>query len=368
MGIRRSIIAAAGIALLGISSAACRMPSRYDVAVVADGLDHPWDAAFAPGGELLFTERVGDINVRRGGRVTTFNRPPDVVQSGEGGMMGIAVDPAFATNRRIYTCYLSNQSGALDVRVVRWEVSADWRTLAKRRRPRDRHPGDERAALRLPHPLRPRQDAVDHDGRRGGADQPAEPEVARRQGPAHHDRRQGGAGNPGGALLPQIYAYGFRNPQGISFRPADGRPFIIEHGPGCDDEITALRAGGNGGWDPVAPGNPAAYNERVPMTDLRKFPNALRPAWSSGCPTIAPSGGTFVDDPDWGLRNNQMAVAVLKGQQLRMIRIADGQTDAGTAIITNQGRLRVAVDGPDGKLYVLVDANPGRIITVDPVP
>ena len=56
---------------------------------------------------MFFTERVGDVNVLRGGQVTTFNRPADVAPRGEGGMMGIAVDPAFASNRRIYTCYIT---------------------------------------------------------------------------------------------------------------------------------------------------------------------------------------------------------------------------------------------------------------------
>lgn len=348
------------MAVLALSAAACRVPSRYDVAVVLDGLENPWDAAFTSDGSLLFTERVGDVNVLRGGQVTTFNRPPDVVQSGEGGMMGIAVDPAFDANRRVYTCYLSNQG---DVRVVRWEVSADWTTL------------DNAAPLVTGIPVTSGR----HSGCRtrfgpdgylwittGDAAAPTNPQNPQSLGGKVLRITTDGAGapdNPGGALDPKIYAYGFRNPQGISFR-ADGRAFIVEHGPVCDDEITALSPGGNGGWDPVGGGG---YNENVPMTDLAKFPDALRPSWSSGCPTIAPSGGTFVTAADWGDRSGQMALAVLKGQQLRMINLADGASDPGGAVVTGQGRLRVAVEGPDGKLYVLVDANPGRIITVDPV-
>ena len=69
-------------------------------------------------------------------------------------------------------------------------------------------------------------------------------------------------GNMAAPYLPEIYAYGFRNPQGITFR-SDGIAFLIEHGSNRDDEITPLTAGGNGGWNPV-PG----YNESVPMTDL----------------------------------------------------------------------------------------------------
>ena len=64
----------------------------------------------------------------------------------------------------------------------------------------------------------------------------------------------------------------------------------MEHGPDRNDEVNRLVAGGNGGWDPV-PG----YDQGVPMTDLAKFPNAMRPVWRSGDGgTIAPSGATFL--------------------------------------------------------------------------
>jgi len=180
------------------------------------------------------------------------------------------------------------------------------------------------------------------------------------------------AGNLGGPFLPQIYAFGFRNPQGLSFR-ADGRPLLVEHGPNTDDEITPLPVPGpppanvnnrNGGWDPGC-----TYDEGVPMTDTNKFPGAMQPLWESGSPTIAPSGAAIVNDPDWGDRNHQLAVAVLKGAQLRMFNAHDGSQDQGAAVLTGFGRLRTAVQAPqpDGRLYIATDADPGQIIAVQPV-
>ena len=359
----RSTIRRFGVAIgalaLGLTATACRVPSRYDVTTVLDGLENPWDAAFSSDNSMFFTERVGDVNVLRGGAVTTFNRPPDVVQSGEGGMMGLAVDPAFDSNRRIYTCYLT----AADVRVVRWTVSADWKTLGERAdlitnipRTSGRHSG-----CRLEfHPA---------DGllwvTTGDAADPNNPQnPASLGGKVLRITTEGGipAGNMGAPFLPQIYAYGFRNPQGLSFRPTDNQPFLIEHGPTCDDEITAIRAGGNGGWAP-GPG----YNEGVPMTDTARFSDALPPAWRSGCPTIAPSGGTFVTSDSWGIFEGYLIVAVLKGEQLRMHNMAGGADTGGNAFVRAYGRLRTAVEAPDGRLYVLTDANPGRILLVQPV-
>jgi aldose sugar dehydrogenase len=94
----------------------------------------------------------------------------------------------------------------------------------------------------------------------------------------------------------------------------------------------------------------------------------MAPQWSSGFPTIAPSGGTFVTSSLWGDRAGQMAMAVLKGQQLRMVNLNPGVVESGGAVITNLGRIRVAVESPfDGRLYVLTDSPNGAIVQITPV-
>ncbi len=131
------------------------------------------------------TQRSGAISVVRNGQVTTVGTPGDVVAAGEGGMLGIAVDPAFDANRRIYTCYMT----AGDVRVVRWTVSTNW-TLAEPGRPGHGDPPVERPPLRVPHEVRARRAAVDHDGRCRRRHEPSGSTFARRQGAAGHDGRQ----------------------------------------------------------------------------------------------------------------------------------------------------------------------------------
>ena len=101
------------------------VPGPAPVAVGVDGAvrdpDRAWDLAFTPGGGMLFTEKDGAIRFRHARRLrpATLADPSDSIVMGEGGMMGVAVDPAFRTNRRIYTCFLSNRGGTPDVRVVR---------------------------------------------------------------------------------------------------------------------------------------------------------------------------------------------------------------------------------------------------------
>ena len=331
-------------------------PIRYDVTTVTTGLANPWDLAWTPTGTLLVTERPGRISAIGNGAVHRIGSPPDVVAAGEGGLMGLAVDPGFASNGWIYTCYMT----ASDIRVVRFTVAAGFSSLHSPyvvidglpRSSTGRHSG---CRTRIgPDGMLWVTTGDAADGRN-----PQEPRSLGGKVLRVHTDGSTPAGNMAPPFLPEIYAYGFRNPQGITFRN-DGVPFVIEHGSSRDDEITMVTAGGNGGWNPV-PG----YNEAVPMTDLGAFPDALRPVWSSGNPTIAPSGGTFVTSGQWGtLAGTHIAMAVLKDQHLRLVNVTNG---ASTPIVTGQGRLRVAVEGPDGNLWVLTDANPGRILLVTPV-
>ena len=103
------------------------------------------------------------------------------------------------------------------------------------------------------------------------------------------------------------------------------------------------------------------------MTDTG-LPNVVRPVWTSGCPTIAPSGGTFVTAPIWGRWRGRMVIAVLKDQHLRLINVGFGVAGQGRVLLSGWGRLRTVVQGPNGGLNVPVDANPGRLLRVVPLP
>jgi glucose/arabinose dehydrogenase len=364
-GRRGAIVALAVGAIVAGSAAGCRPQPPFTVSTVVAGLSNPWDIAFTPGGSMFFTERVGRINLRVSGQVRALATPADAVAVGEGGMMGIAVDPAYSANRRIYTCFLSNASGALDVRIVRWQVNASDTGLIGRTdiltgipaNPFGRHSG---CRIRF-----------GPDGHlwvgTGDAAMGTNPQNPASLGGKVLRITTNGAGAPGNAGPPfrsEIYTYGHRNVQGLAFA-ADGTAYSIEHGPDRDDEVNRLVQGGNYGWDPV-PG----YNETVPMTDLSKFPAAVPAVWSSGSPTIAPSGGAILSGARWQGWDKALAMAVLKGQQLRVLGLTpDGRAvEAQWTVLTDRGRLRSAVQGPDGNLYISTDAadGAGAILVVTP--
>jgi len=330
------------------------------------GIDRPWDVGFLPDGTMFVTERPGRLKVRLpNGVVNTVAAPTDVAVGGEGGMLGLAVDPLFATNRYVYTCFSSNADVTLDNRVVRWTVDPTFTGTSART---DIVTGMPYANGGRHSGCRPR---FGPDGAlwvgTGDAAVGTNPQSPTSLGGKVLRVDRNGAAAPGntglpGGTDPRIHDYGHRNLQGLAFRPGTGAAYGVEHGTGRDDEINLLVAGGNYGWDPV-PG----YDEGRPMTDFVKFPTARGAVWSSGDPTIAPSGATFLTGPQWRGWNGALAVAVLKNTEVRLLFL-DGP---GTAVTASEVppqldlgvRLRSAVQGPDGNLYLATDVgSPGGAV------
>ena len=330
-------------------------PIPITATVVTSGLTIPWDVAPLPDGNLLVTERAGRlVLIDPGGSSRTVAADfSDLFARGETGLMGLALDPGFDANRRFYTC-----QGHLDpqeIQVVAWTLDANAARAARADDPlvsglplaSGRHGGcqlefDRTGALvvgtgdaaigSLP------QDLASLGGKLLRVDPGS-------GGPA--------PGNPfADSADPRtglIFSYGHRNVQGLSIHPDTGRIWSVEHGPDTDDEVNRIVAGHNYGWNPV-PG----YNERVPMTDRAEFPDAVAAAFATGRPTLALSGGEFLDHPRWGARRGGLAVASLKDRSLRLLYFTANGTYRSQEILIDRtyGRLRAVETGPGGWLYV----------------
>ncbi len=380
---RRTILVAAALAIAlsevaittagGSTTRPAGVPGpapSLSVSTVLSGIHQPWDLAFTPGGGMLFSEKGGAIRFRHatGAFVRTLADPSDAIVMGEGGMMGVAIDPAFTSNRRVYTCFLSNAGGTPDVRVVRWRMNAAVTALTERADIVTRIPvsSGRHSGCRT---------RFGPDGRlwigTGDAAMPTNPQSPTSLGGKVLRVNTSGLAVPGNApppFDPRIYSYGHRNVQGIAFSPG-GRAYSIEHGTNRDDEVNKLVAGANYGWDPRPLSGPLFYDESRPMTDATRHPGARAAVWSSGFPTIAPSGGAFISGSSWKGWDRSLAMAVLKGQQLRVLRldVAGTAVDTQWVRVTDRGRLRVAVMHPsNGLLYLATDSDPGSILRVRP--
>ncbi|MDQ3737661.1 MAG: PQQ-dependent sugar dehydrogenase [Actinomycetota bacterium] len=352
-----------------------RSAPSLQIRTVVSGLDKAWDVAFTPGGRMLITERdrarisvLGFDGVRR----TLVERVPNAWVSGETGLMGITVDPRFRSNRRFYTCHgFTGPRGGHDVRVVAWRTN-DSLTSAQIidtlvsgiQTSTGRHGG---CRLRL--------------GGKGalfvGTGDAAVTGSARDRSSLagkvlRVNRRNGNALptnpfiNSSNANTRKLWTFGHRNVQGLALRPG-GNMWSVEHGTYRDDEVNLLRPGGDYGWE-AGPG----YDESPPMTDHSLPGPQIDAEWSSGNPTVATSGATWLKGPRWGDWNGALAVAALKDQSVRIMRFGSGrlQSVERPTAFTDYGRLRTAQLGPGNVLYLTTDNGGGndRVLAVTAQP
>jgi glucose/arabinose dehydrogenase len=340
--------------------------------VLHQNLARPWDLAFTPDGAMIFTLRGGDIRVVPPGQTThqLLHRPADVIAQDQSGMLGIAVDPDWATDRFIYVFMASRPSGSTttDNRVVRFRVNATWNGVTDRQDLLTgiAYTGGAHSGGRL---------RFGPDGHlwitTGDNRLPRVPQDLTSMGSKVLRITKTGtipAGNLPPPARPAIYAFGFRNPQGLAFR-ANGDAYTCEHGPNSDDEVTRLVAGGNGGWDPVDPNGSQTYwgyNGTV-MTDLTKFPTAMRPTWALA-DSMGMAGCTFVTGPQWRDWNGALAVGILGGERIYILRLNQtGDMLTHTPVnLPQNARIRTLVQGPDGNLYAATDSNTGEIWRLTP--
>jgi len=314
------------------------------VTTLHSGLALPWDLAHLPDGRMLVTERVGNILVYQttapGALQLANNQVAGARQNGEGGVMGIAVDPDFASNSLIYVCASRDDEGQYRNQVLRYKVvgnqiAFDGFVIRRGIAAASNHNGcrlrfgpDRKLWVTMGDAgnLRNAQDPNSLNGKvlRVNTDGtiPTDNPII-----------------PGSVGRSAIYTWGNRNPQGLAFEPVTGTPYEVEHGDSTHDEINILVAGANYGYP--------LFRGPVGRTGY------VDPAWSSGGSTIAPSGADFVVGPQWGAWSGSLFVAQLKETDLRRFELFAGTVRQTNILFDNTyGRLRSVVFGADGALYV----------------
>ena len=374
---------AAAIIGIGVAPTACAEPAPpLQVTTVMDGLAKPWDVVVAPDGAILTGERAGRFVVKRpDGTVGEMTADlSDLYAEGETGLMGIALASDFATSRTVYTCQGHRQAGGgslgagslgsadagTDIRVVSWTADPEWTTLTRTGdvlTGMPTGPGGRHGGCRiLAHP-----DGTLYIGT-GDTASPTVPQDRNSLGgKVLHVDADGSpaAGNP----FPDspVFTLGHRNVQGLALQPGTGRIYGIEQGTSRDDEVNLLDAGNNYGYRPDRA--PFIYDESVPMTDPVRVPGAVAAVWSSGAPTLATPGGTFVSGAAWGEWDGALAVTTQQGREMLLLKLtADGTAVTETdSVLTDQGRLRSATRMPDGSLLVTTDNGTGdKVLRVAP--
>jgi glucose/arabinose dehydrogenase len=316
-----------------------RQPS---VRTVATGLQVPWDIAFLPNGAALVTERAGRVRLLETDgrlRAAPVARIP-VSAKGEGGLLGLALDPEFAQNGDVYLYYTT----AAGMRLARWHWTGS-QLVPEATLVTAIQAGKIHDSGRI---------AFGPDGRlyvaTGDAGKRALAQDTRSLNGKFltltPDQYRGA-----GVVRPAIFARGLRNPQGFDWQPGTGALVTNDHGPsGFDgpegyDEVNLIVSGGNYGWPKAMSVGTGSGKYRAPLRVYRQ--------------AIAPSGAAFLTQPSrW---TGSYVLAGLRGKTLRRLELSGGRVVVDEPLITGQfGRLRTVKEGPNGCLYVLTSNRDGR--------
>ena len=332
----------------------------YRIVTVVDGLSHPWAIAFLPDGDMLFTERPGQLRIVRDGVLLADPVPgvPEVHARGQGGLLDVVPHPDFAANRLIYLSFSkpdpSGEGSTTAVVRGRFENGrlSDVEEIFEAVTEGRGHYGS-----RL---------AFDGDGylfitvgerqvpSRGDLEAHPAQDISNHHGTINrlHDDGRVPADNPfvdvEGAL-PEIWSYGHRNPQGLAIHPETGDIWATEHGPQGGDELNLIRPGLNYGWPVIGYG--VNYRSGLAIHEGTHRDGMEQPAhfW---VPSIALSGlMVYTGDkfPDW--RGNIFAGG-LDGRQLARLTMDGQDVVIEETLVNDIWRIRDVRQGLDGYIYL----------------
>ena len=340
----------------------------YQIEAVAGGLEHPWSIAWLPDGTALVTERAGRLRLLRGSQLVEepVSGVPDVYATSQGGLFEALPDPEFAANGLIYISFAHGTPEANATRVIRARLEGmrlvDQETLFTASPMKDTpvHYGgrmtflpDETLLIGLGDGFDFREQAQSLDNHFG--------KIVRINADGSVPGDNPFVDTEG--ALPEIYSYGHRNVQGLVYDAETGTVWQHEHGPRGGDEINVIRPGQNYGW-PVAT-HGIDYSGAI-VSPYETRPGMIDPllVWT---PSIAPAGMTLYRGqpfPQWA---GDLFVSALAGRHLRRVEIGDGSPGEQHIMLDDRGaRLRDVRTGPDGALYVLVDAEDGEVLRISP--
>jgi glucose/arabinose dehydrogenase len=361
------VAGAAGLPASAFAQASLSSDPRFTVSVFADGLDTPWGIAALPDGRFIVTERGGQVRlVDAEGRVSApLGGVPAVAASGQGGLLDVVLDPAYASNRRIYLSYSEPGEGGVGVAVARAELAGDrlanvqviWRQVPKLSG--GRHFGsrlvfDRTGALFITL------------GDRGNENRVQDPTNTigkvvriRTDGTIPADNPAPGAA---GAAA-QIWSSGHRNIQGAAIDPRTGLLWTVEHGARGGDEINQPQPGRNYGWPVISYG--VNYSgSRIGEGQVKAGYEQPRHYWD---PSIAPSGMVFYGGSLFAGWRGDMIVGALAGQMLVRLDMDGDRVVGEERLLRDLGRrIRDVHEAADGALLLLIDSPDGQILRVTP--
>lgn len=338
---------------------------------IANSLSSPWGITSLPDGRLLITEKAGRMRI-----VTTTGTVgniitgiPTVNSSGQGGLLGLCIDPMFSTNRMVYWAFTENVTGGTLTAIAKGKLSNDEAKI------------ENATVIYRSGPAANNGNA--HYGGRVIFDQTGNLVVSIGERAYNNTRELAqsvsgslgkivrittsglpAAGNPvftQAGALPELYSFGHRNPQGIAFHPVTKELWQSEHGPRGGDEINLVKPGLNYGWPTITYG--LEYSGQQVLSGIQQQAGMEQPVYYWD-PVVSPSGITFYSGnrvPEW---QNNLFVCSLSGMHIVRLVIENNKVVGEERLLSSESqRFRDITQGNDGALYAITDG--GRLYRID---
>lgn len=336
--------------------------TAYNVEKIAEGLGHPWAVAPLPDGRLLITEKSGFLQIvdGNGGNLKKITGLPAVDDNGQGGLLDVALDPAFANNKTIYWSFSEKTGDANLTAVAKGQLNeaagkVENVTVIFRATPALKNTGYHYGSRIV----------FDKDGNlfvSSGERSILEGRVQAQQlnsglGKIFKITPDGkpAPGNPfinQAGAMPEIYAYGNRNVQSLDLHPVTGDLWEAEFGPRGGDELNLIKAGKNYGWPVITYGieyGGPAIGDSIQQKDGMEQPVYY---WD---PTVSPSGMAFYKGnaiPEW---ENNLFIGGLSGSHIVRLQIKDNKVVGEERLLSDKGERFRDVTYYNGMLYSVTD-------------
>lgn len=345
--------------------------TKYKTTVFAVGLNRPWGMENLPDGRILVTEKEGTMRIisKTGTVSSAITGIPNVNSQGQGGLLDVAIDPDFATNRMIYWTFAKKGTKGNATAVAKGRLSNDETKIENASVIYTAFPefdGTLHYGSRL---------AWDNDGnlfvstgeRSSKVTRPDAQNLNSALGKILRITTNGkpAAGNPylnKNNILPEIYSYGHRNVQGLAIHPSTGELWESEFGPMGGDEVNRIVSGKNYGWPTISYGleyNGDPIGEGITQQDGMEQPTYY---WD---PVCSPSGITFYSGNQIKEWKDNLFLGALSGQHIVRLVIKNNVVVGEERLLTEyNSRFRDVLEGKDGALYALTDGADAKIYRI----
>ncbi|RZJ50675.1 MAG: PQQ-dependent sugar dehydrogenase [Chryseobacterium sp.] len=350
---------------------AVKTTTPYQKTILTSSLTSPWGITALPDGRLLITQKTGTMRiVTNAGTVgNSITGLPAVNSSGQGGLLGLCLDPQFSSNRMVYWVFSENVTGGTLTAVAKGRLSNSENTIEN---PSVIYRANPSASTgNLHYGGRILFDSTGNlfvsTGERSDlSTRPLAQSVTAAIGKIVRITKDGqpAPGNPTftqSGALPELYSIGHRNPQGLAIHPATGDLYQGEHGPRGGDEINRIQAGANYGWPTITYG--IEYSGATIGNGIQQQAGMQQPIYYWD-PVISPSGMTFYKGnnmPEW---QNNLFIGSLSGMHIVRLVIENNKVVGEERLLADENqRFRDVTQGTDNALYAITDA--GRLYKIN---